>query len=328
VSGAARERVLAAAAALKYRPNVVARDTRTGRTSTVGVVVADIGNPFFGRSTRAISDSAEAVGFKIVVVNTDEDIEAERAAIRLLLEQRVAGIIVAPASRNISDHLSEAQATAPVVLLDRRVRGLESDRVFAGNEAGARQAMRVLLEHGHRRIAYVSSAAGPRGAADVHNLDVDDLITSGGDRIRAYLECSEAAGVTDPRAYLALCPFGEDAAYEATAELLSRSPRPSAIFASDGVIALGVLRAIHDAGLRIPDDVSVVAGDEPSWSRITTPPLSTVVQPVHDLGTEAMDLLWKRLADPGRPWQDRVLPTRFVIRGSLSEAAASQEAPR
>jgi LacI family transcriptional regulator len=318
VSEAARQLVLRAAAELKYRPNMVARSTRTGTASIVGIVVADIGSPFFGRSTRSIADTARAAGLEAVVVNTDEEIEVERSAVGLLLRQRVAGIVVAPASRTEGQHLTEAQAAgAPVVLLDRRVRGVAADRVYSDNESAATAVMSELISRGHRRIAYVSSAAGPEGAVPGHYPAVDDLVTSAGDRIRAYLRSLSAAGVEAPDLYLRLCPFGEEAARQATAQLLALPEPPTAVFASDGVIALGVLRAVHDAGLEIPRDISVVAGDDPSWSRVTTPALSAVAQPVHELGQAAMNLLLERIGDPARPIEERVLPAEFRSRGSI-----------
>jgi LacI family transcriptional regulator len=315
-STTARDRVLAAAATLGYRPNLPARNTRTGTTTTVGVVVADIANPFFGQSTRSISDAAKAAGLEIMVLNTDEELDAERAAVQLLLDQRVAGIVVAAASRTDGRHLAQAQAEGvPVVLLDRRVIGLEADRVYADNEAGATLAMAELVGQGHRRVGYVSSAAGPHGPLAGVPLVVDHLVTSGGDRIRAYMAALTEVGV-DPLRHLMLCPFGEEAAYVATRELLERPDRPTAVFASDSVIALGVLRAIADAGLSIPDDVAVVAGDEPAWSRVMTPPLSTVTQPVAELGRAALELVTRRLADPGSPCTDVVLPATFQARPS------------
>ncbi|GAA3566676.1 LacI family DNA-binding transcriptional regulator [Microlunatus spumicola] len=315
-SAAARDRVLAAAAALGYRPNLPARNTRNGTTTTVGVVVADIASPFFGQSTRSISDAAKAAGLEIMVLNTDEELEAERAAVHLLLDQRVAGMVVAAASRTDGRHLAQAQAEGvPVVLLDRRVIGLDADRVYADNGAGAALAMAELIGQGHRRIGYVSSAAGPHGHPPGAPLVVDELVSSGGDRIRAYL-AALAEVVDEPTRYLALCPFGEEAAYAATRELLARPDRPTAVFASDSVIALGVLRAIADAGFAVPGDVAVVAGDEPAWSRVTTPPLSTVTQPVAALGRAALELVTRRLADPTSPCTDVVLPTTFQARAS------------
>jgi LacI family transcriptional regulator len=317
-SAVARDRVLAAAAALGYRPNLPARNTRNGTTTTVGVVIADIASPFFGQSTRSISDAAKAAGLEIMVLNTDEELEAERAAVHLLLDQRVAGMVVAAASRIDGRHLAQAQAEGvPVVLLDRRVIGLEADRVYADNEAGAARAMAQLVGQGHRRIGYVSSAAGPHGHPPGAALVVDELVSSGGDRIRAYLAALTEVG-SDPLRHLMLCPFGEEAAYRATQELLGRPDRPTAVFASDSVIALGVLRAVADAGLSVPHDVAVVAGDEPAWSRVTSPPLSTVTQPVADLGRAALELVTRRLADPASPCIDVVLPTTFQARASTA----------
>ena len=317
-SAVARDRVLIAAAALGYRPNLPARNTRNGTTTTVGVVIADIASPFFGQSTRSISDAAKAAGLEIMVLNTDEELDAERAAVHLLLDQRVAGMVVAAASRTDGRHLAQAQAEGvPVVLLDRRVIGLEADRVYADNGSGAALAMAELVGHGHRRIGYVSSAAGPHGHPPGAPLLVDELVTSGGDRIRAYLAALTEVDA-DPLRHLVLCPFGEEAAYRATQELLGRPDRPTAVFASDSVIALGVLRAVADAGLSVPGDVAVVAGDEPAWSRVTTPPLSTVTQPVADLGRAALELVTRRLADTASPCIDVVLPTTFQARASTA----------
>jgi LacI family transcriptional regulator len=151
---------------------------------------------------------------------------------------------------------------------------------------------------------------------------VEDLITSAGDRIRAYLGSLRDAGVSKPDEYLRLCAFGEDAAYQATRELVSLPIPPTAVFASDGVIALGVLRAVHEAGLRIPEDLSVVAGDDPTWSRVTNPALSALTQPVQELGQAAMELLLQRLADPNCPFEDRVLPSQFLARASVGPAPA------
>jgi LacI family transcriptional regulator len=322
VSDAARALVEAAATELKYRPNGMARSTRTGTTSTVGVVVADIGNAFFARCVRGISDAGRARGYGVIVVNTDENVDAERAAVRLLVEHRAAGMIVAPAARTGGSHLAEAQTVGiPVVLMDRRVRGLDTDRVAADNRGGAKLAMEQLIRAGHRRIAFVSSAAGPHGAPPGQHPPVDDLVTSGGDRVQAYLDALSEAAVKDPGYYLRLCPFGEDAAYTATTELLALPKPPTAVFASDSVIALGVLRAVHDAGASVPEDVSVVAGDAPAWSPVTTPGLSSVDQPVYDLGHTAMNLLLDRLNEPDAPWRDVVLPTTFLSRGSIARRA-------
>jgi LacI family transcriptional regulator len=322
VSDTARALVEAAAAELKYRPNGMARSTRTGTTSTVGVVVADIGSAFFARCVRGISDAGRARGYEVLVVNTDEDVDAERAAVRLLVEHRAAGMIVAPAARIGGSHLVEAQTVGiPVVLMDRRVRGLDTDRVAGDNRGGAKLAMEQLIRAGHRRIAFVSSAAGPHGAPRGQHPPVDDLVTSGGDRARAYLDALSEAAVKDPGYYLRLCPFGEEAAYTATTELLALPKPPTAVFASDSVIALGVLRAVHDVGALIPQDVSVVAGDDPSWSSVTTPELSSIDQPVYDLGHTAMNLLLDRLSEPDAPWRDVVLPTTFLNRGSIAPPA-------
>src|SRR4051812_15382326 len=129
-----RARVSAAAERLGYRPNELARSMITGKTNTIGAVVADIENPFFARTTRGITDAARAAGFEVILVNTDEDVNSERSALKVLLDKQVDGVVVAPASSQETGHLREAQECgAEIVLIDRRVAGLQADAVLIDN---------------------------------------------------------------------------------------------------------------------------------------------------------------------------------------------------
>src|SRR3954469_18091788 len=130
VSAETLDRVRTAAEQLGYRPNELARSMITGKTFTIGVVVADIENPFFARVTRGISDAARSAGFEVILINTDENLASERTALKVLLDKRVDGVVVAPASSKDGEHLRAAQdCGAPITLIDRRVAGLEADAV-------------------------------------------------------------------------------------------------------------------------------------------------------------------------------------------------------
>ena len=160
----ARELVFEAAKRLAYQPNQLARSMATGRSKTIGVVVADIENPYFARAIRAITDTANANGFDVVLANTDEDIELERAAVRVLLAKRVDGLIVSPASSVEVDHLIGARDMGcPVVLLDRRVPVLNADTVAIDNFGAAHEAVSSFTKQGHRRIALVSNSRADGG---------------------------------------------------------------------------------------------------------------------------------------------------------------------
>ncbi|WP_172832186.1 LacI family DNA-binding transcriptional regulator [Nakamurella panacisegetis] len=318
VSPSVRTRVADAAAQLGYRPNVVARNVRTGKTSTIGVVVADMSNPFFAQTTRGISDAARRQGYQVMVVNTDESLEAEELGLELLLNKRVDGVVVAAASRTDIQHLVEAQLEGfPLVLLDRRIDDLGCDQVTADNKLGARDAFATLIAAGHRRIAFIS-------AADPDSLDQPDglstITSSGADRIETYLQAMQTLPGRAPAAeYLRLAGFVTGAAYRVTADLLALPERPTAIFASDSVIAIEVLWAIRDAGLVVPADISFAMGDDVPWALATNPAISAVAQPGYELGTRTIEMLLERIADPARPHQHLILPTEFHRRGSIGE---------
>ncbi len=317
VSAAVRERVTEAATRLNYRANTVARSVRTGRTATIGCVVADMANPFFSQTTRGMSDAARRHGYEVIVVNTDESLPAEQRGLELLMDKRVDGIVVASTTTGPAPHLLAAQREGfPVVLLDRRVTGVTSDQVIADNRAGATTAMRVLVADGHRRIAFVS-AAGPEKFGVGTDLSV--ITSSGADRIRAYLDVT--AGLeADPAltgSLVRLAGFTAGAAYGAATELLDLPERPTAIFASDSVVGIEVLWAIRDAGLSVPRDISFVMGDDVPWALATNPASSAVAQPVYELGRRSAELLVRRIAEPTAPFETVVMATTFRRRDSI-----------
>jgi LacI family transcriptional regulator len=311
-----RQRVRAAADDLGYRPNPVARSMVTGRTHTLGVVLADIENPFFARAVRSITDAARQHGFEVVLANTDEEIEAERSAVALLADKMMDGLIVAPASPSRYDHLQLAQELGcAVVLIDRRVRGFRADSIVVDNRAATRRAVDRLLAAGHRRIGYVSGMTHGR-------RDGSAIISSGAERLRGYREALRDHGLTIGTELIRFGgPHREDVKNQ-TLTLLRQHPAPTALFAADSLIALGVLEAIRDRGLDIPHDVSLVAFDDAAWAPVLEPPLSVVEQPVYALGQRAIELMLRRIANPGLPLRQEVLATAFIDRQSIGPPSA------
>ena len=158
VSDDVRERVLAAAEELDYRPNELARSMNTGKSHTIGVVVGDIENPHFGLATRGITDTAKKAGYNVILVNTDEDRAAEVDAVRVLLDKRVDGLIVAPASSVDTEHLQEVHRSGrPLVFIDRTAGDLKVETMAVDMVRISREATQYLLEAGHRRIAFIST---------------------------------------------------------------------------------------------------------------------------------------------------------------------------
>lgn len=326
VSSATRERVEAAARRLDYRPNVLARSMITRTTKTIGAVLSDIENPFFSRALRGVSDAAHRHGYEVVLVNTDEDSEIERQAVRVLRERRVDGLVVSPSESGDVDHLMAAiRSGIPVVLLDRRIPGLPADTVGIDNRAAAREATTRLLSLGHKRIALVTGAppvaAELLGGARLRGVE-RAVGSTAGLRAAGYRDALLAAGLEPDLRYISADGFRRDDAARATGALLALPEPPTAIIALDSILALGVLQGLADLGVTCPAKVSVIGFDDADWAEAVSPPLTVVAQPVHRIGEVAGELLLARLAGHSRRPVHRRLPTTFIERSSTAPPPA------
>jgi LacI family transcriptional regulator len=323
VSEEARARVLAAAERLGYRANSLARSMITGTTTTVGVVIADIENPFSARATRGIIDVARAEGFEVILANTDEEVAAERAAVKVFLEKRVDGLIVAPAARSQYEHLAAIQATGTqLVLLDRANPDIAAEAVVIDNRNASLDAVRRLVGIGHKRIALVAGASPAPGWEEDGAIHPISTVV---DRIDGYRAALIEVNIDpDPR-YLRIGEARMEsvrdqkrAAREQTRAVLALRPRPTAVFAIDSVLALGVLEGVQDSGLEIPGQVSVVGFDDASWTSVVRPKISVVSQPVNEMGALAARRLIARIrGEDAGPIEHR-LPTTFIERESVA----------
>ena len=314
VSPATSEKVLAAAQELGYQANGVARSMITGRTMTLGVVVSDIENEFFSRLVRGFSDAVRSEGFSTIVANTDERLDNERSAVRVLLGRRVDGLMVAPSSMQDGLHLREARdAGAPIVLVDRRVTRAGLDTVMVDGVLAAREAVGHLIAAGHRRIGLVVGS----GVADDLPSEAGPASTTV-DRFVGYQQALEAAGLPYDSTLVLPGDFHLGAARERAARLLRRPDRPTAVLATDSVFALATLLAIRDVGLSCPQDVSLVGFDDPDWASVVQPPLSVIDQPAYDLGGVAARRLLARVADGTMRPRTTLLPAEWRERGSIA----------
>lgn len=309
----ARERVLQAAEELGYRVNALARAMITGRTYTLGIVLADIENDYFARLARGASDAARQAGFEILLAHTDEDLQTERKAVQVLLDKQVDGIVIAPASSSNADHLAAARKRGvPLVLVDRKIPSLKTDTVGIDNAQAAADAVQALIRAGHRRIGMVTSAhfESPDSAKTAVN--------TGHDRVAGYQAALAAAGINADPDLLRRGSYSSEAARAQVRAMLTAAKPPTAVFASDNVMLLGAFRAMQDLGLHIPDDVSLVGLDDSDWAEIVTPRLSVIEQPVYDIGRIAVERLVARInGDSSRP-KDTVLPHAWIERESVA----------
>ena len=318
VSPAVLRRVETAAQALDYRPNELARSMTTGRSNTLGVVVGDIENPYFALAVRGITDAARKRGYNILLSNTSESVEFERDAVRVMLDRRVDGLVVAPASSTDTGHLQAvADLGRPLVLLDRRIPALAVDTVSVDNFDAAGQATRNLLAAGHRRIAFLSATVPLGGGTDEDPVIGISTVT---DRIGGFLAELAAAGVTDGRRFIRLGAL-DGAAGDITRELMALPEPPTAVFTSDSLVALQVVRTLRSLSLGIPDDVSLVTFDDSDWTSIVSPAVTVVSQPIYDIGVEATRLLIRRIEGAAGGGEDRVFPATLIERASVARPA-------
>ncbi len=294
-----RERVVAAAERLGYRPSVLARSLRLQRTLTLGMIVPDIANPFFPPIIKGAEDTAHERGYTLILCNTADVPEREATYLRVLRERQVDGALIA------STRMADATITTlradgfPFVLVNRATRGSTDLAVTIDDRAAAGRAIAHLADLGHRRIAQV---AGPQTTA----TGSERLI---GARAELRARGLDASVVVEAEAW------SESAGYRAARRLLVSEP-PTAIFGANDLIALGVLRAAREAGLRVPDDLSLVGFNDIGESALID--LTTVHVPQEEMGAAAARLLIAALEREPLPERRVVLSAHMVVRGSTA----------
>ena len=287
-----RRRVLAVSKRLRYQPSALARGLVTRRTHTVGLLISDISNPFFVRAVRAVEDAAQENGYNVILCNTDEDPSKEKRYLRVLVEKRVDGIILATTAGSLQAVRDVRWRRIPLVLFDRELPHVSIDTVKVDSVLGGRLATEHLLGLGHRRIAIIH---GPV------------VRSTGAERLRGYLLALRAAGLRPEPALIREGNFKQDSGRELARKLLELSPPPTALFCTNNLMTVGAIQTLQERGVRIPADLSLVGYDDMEWWMLTHPPLTTVGQPVYDLGREAMRLLLSQIESNSRRRPQRVI---------------------
>lgn len=302
VSPATREKVERAIQELGYVPSVAARSLRSKRTRTLALVLPDIANAFWTTVARGIEDAAQSRGYSVFLYNTDETPAKQQRYLDVIASQRVDGVIIAPYDSDARNLSSLRARNIPTVIIDRRIKGWEVDTVCGDSISGARALVQHLVRLGHSRIAIVS---GPLNTSTAE------------DRVAGYCLALSEAGIPVSSDLIKRGEFRAASGEQLTNQLLDEALNPTAIFAANNAIAMGVIDALEKRGLRIPHDIALVCFDDfPNASRFF-PFLTVAVQPAYDMGVNAAQLLLSRL-DAEVKLQPRqvVLPTRLIIRYS------------
>lgn len=295
-----RELVLSAVAATHYTPNTVARSLATARTTTMGLVLSAISNPYFGELLHAAESAAAAAGYTLLLVDPHEDPDYELTVVTRLHHHRVDGVVLAPSARPDEALRYLARHEVPTVLLDRLIDPAR-DQVGTENREATAALTGHLADHGHTRIGLVAGLDGLATTTERRDGHRDAL-RARGLRVDPELEVGGSSETA--------------AARVATRALLTLDDPPTAIVAGNNSMTIGVMQALRDAGLVVPRDVAVASFDDFAWADMFSPRLTVVAQPFGEIATTAVHLLLGRIAEPGTAPTTRRLPPQLIVRES------------
>ncbi len=306
--------VLSVADKLNYKPSRVARRLRAQKSASgvIGVIITDIKNPFFSEVVRGIEDIAFETQHGIITCNSDEDGEKERFYINTLISEQVSGLVIAPTPHNFELLQELADQGYPIVLVDRIGSEPSFDSVKVNNSKGAYTAVKHLLNLGHSRVGIIGGIPG---------------ITTTEERYKGYIKAHKEAGFSVDEELVMFGNSRQDGGIDQTRKLMDIKNPPTALFVTNNLMTLGCLQELHERGIKIPEEMAVVGFDDMPWAVALNPPLTAVRQPGHELGTNAADLLFKRIKQPDRSAYHLMLNADLIIRkscGSTEKAVLSK----
>ena len=288
---------------LDYVPNRVARGLVSQKTGTIGLIVPDVVNPFFAPVVRGAETTARKAGYRVLLCNSEADLRLEREYIDDLVEHRVEGLLLAPASdRSRVALLPLMRSSFPIVLLDRSLPEIDCDVVVSDSVAGARRLTEHLIKVGHRSIA--------------HFTDSDDVST-GRDRLQGYREALEAAGIAYSDELVFRTTVDRIGGYRAAQQMLALIPLPTAIFTVNNMTVVGAMEGLRERGLKVPEDMGLVCYDDVEHLAVLSPFLTVMDQPAETFGTLGAQLLFERISGKAGARSRRiVLQADLVVRDS------------
>ncbi len=305
VSKETRTEVLKAINKLGYRPNIIARSLRSGKTNTVGLIICDLRNPFFSEIFQGIETYMGKEGYNIIVINTNYDFDKEKEAAEIFDAKQIEGVIVVPGGDSNENIKFLIERNIPVVLLDKRVKNINVDIVLVNNVEGSKQLTEHLISLGHKRIGIIT---GPLS------------FTTGEERLEGYLKVLKKYSIPEDKDLIKIGDFKKQSGYLLTLELLSLTLPPTAIFACNNLMGLGAMEAIKERKIHIPKEIGLVIFDDLSWFDHVNPPLTVVIQPSFRLGEIAGELLVNQIRKKRKKPKEVMLGVQLKIQESAGEA--------
>jgi LacI family transcriptional regulator len=305
VRDATRRRILQLAEQMSYTPNAIARGLVKKQTQTLGLILPDITNPFYPEVARGIEEGAAERGFSIFLCNTNWERSREAHYLRLLIEKRVDGIILAPINNEVEAPEQRLAGNIPVVYVCNAPSGTEASLVVIDNVLGGFAAVEHLIQAGYRTIGFVGST--------------EDSLTMG-ERLEGYRRAMKQYGLPVEPKYIRLGKFKEEAGYKIIRSMIAGGNFPRAIFAENDLLALGILHGVRASGLSVPADVAVVGFDDIPVAGYPEVELTTMSQPTYEMGKKSVQILLDQIQDfegsPSVRIRQIYLKPRLIVRRS------------
>jgi LacI family transcriptional regulator, galactose operon repressor len=298
---------------LNYQPNGLARNLSRGSSRMIGLVVPEISNPFFAALASAVEEVAFRVGHGVLLCNTRNDPDRELSYLRLLSTRQIDGVIYLASQADNPELVRMVARDEPVVLVDEDVPGVSGPRVFCENQTGGYAATRHLLDHGHTRVAFIG---GP------------EKLLSSQERYAGFQRALGESKLRRPSRFVRFGPYTADFGLEVAYQLLTSKNPPTAIFAASDYVALGVLNAAKKLELAIPKDLSLVGFDDMPFAALLSPPLTTIRQPIRELGQAGANFLFQLIEGKMGPLPVLRLPVELIQRDSVRSISRQNQTPR
>lgn len=296
-----RQKVLRAIRDLHYRPNAVARSLTTKRTNTIGVVISDSSNPFFGELIISVEEILRPQNYALIICNTNETLEYEAHYLNLLLKQRVDGIISAATSQPwVELSKAEIQQT-PIVFVDRTFDNLDGYYVGVDNKGGAYRGTQHLIQCGYQKIGILSGL---------------DRLSTMRERLDGFCQALVAAGLPVKQEWIAPSQLSVDGGRQAMRTIFSQPEKPEALFINNNLLALGALLEMQQLNLDCSQDLGMVAFDDHPWAAVSCPPLTVVRQPTRTIGNTAAEMILALINDQPVLERNVILPCELIVRQS------------
>ena len=300
ISDKTKKRIKEIADEMGYMPNEIAKGLVTKSSSTIGLIIPDITNPFFSELAQGFEECANKYGFQVFLCNSNWDMEREMRYLSTLYGKRVDGMVITPATNKL-DHLSENSfKNMPMVIAAYKPSYTDCNYVVIDDFKSAVIATEYLVKLGHKKIAFI-------GGREESNTNIE--------RIRGYRETLKNHEIQYEVSYVKNGSYKQDSGYELTKDLLLKNETPTAILAGNDIIALGVIQAIEEFGLKVPENISVIGFDDISYASLDKIQLTTVLQPKYKIGEMCFEILYQKIQNPNdKTHINKILNPELVIR--------------